>query len=62
MSTWDAMKCLDCDWTGDISDLVPMEGDNYGNERCPECGGLDVIDQEERKSARRDVVDLFGPE
>jgi len=39
-----------------------MEGDDYGNERCPECDSLNVIDQEEIRSAKQDIVDLFGEE
>lgn len=41
------MICLDCGWIGDIWDLVPQTGEEYGNELCPECGSSDVVDFDE---------------
>jgi len=45
MSHYDALICADCEWSGDIHELIPMEGEDFGNERCPECGSLDVGEQ-----------------
>lgn len=43
------MKCKNCGWIGDIWELVPQTGNEYGNELCPECGSNDVIDSQERE-------------
>jgi len=41
------MLCKDCGWTGDIWDLVPQHGEELGNELCPACGSMDVVDTAE---------------
>ncbi len=43
------MICTECEWRGDIHELAPQHGDEYGNERCPECDSMDVMDEEEYK-------------
>lgn len=41
------MVCLNCLWEGDVWELAPLPGEEYGNELCPECGSMDVVDSSE---------------
>lgn len=47
MSVYDSMICTECGWTGDIWDCRPLPGQDYQTDCCPECGSLDVEDQDE---------------
>ena len=46
------MVCRDCGWEGYVSELLPQVGDEYGNDLCPSCGGMDVITREDALALR----------